>query len=123
MPRGGGGHSGGGHGGGGRGGGGHWAGHGGWHGGNRYSWNRWNWPGYGTSYYNYLWPGYGLYNDYVAYNPIQSTYGNCDCSMNGNIVTSNNCNSGTPVCTGGNCTCYNIPTQTSGCFNTRGAIC
>jgi hypothetical protein len=60
----------------------------------------------------------------VAVNPVQTTYGSCDCSITGNgVATSNNCNAGYPVCSGSNCTCYNVPTQTTGCFNTRGATC
>ena len=138
MP-GGGGHGGGGggfHGGGGgggfrggggvgRGGGSHWNGHPGWNGGYPYGWRRNNWPSYTNSYWGYL-GGYGYpwnYYPSVTVDPTQTTYGSCDCSLGNGAVTSNNCNAGVPMCSGTNCTCYNIPTQTTGCFNTRGATC
>lgn len=129
---GGGGHSGGGHAGG-------YAGHGAWsHSGSNRGWNRgnwnggWGWNGYGGYAGWPGWPGYTAYyypdiyttpyaGPFVGINDPGSVYGSCDCSVNGQVL-SNNCN-GNPVCTAGNCTCYNVPTNSMGCFNTQGAQC
>jgi len=84
--------------------------------------------GYGYPYYGgYGWPVYttfpsAAYGWGAPYNPILSQYGSCDCSGN-DYVTRNDCNQGVPVCVNGNCTCYNTASQTSGCFNQRGATC
>ena len=65
-------------------------------------------------------PSYYAYNSY--YSPVRTAYGSCDCNLNG-AVTNNNCTQGVPVCGGGNCTCFNLASQTTGCFNQRGDVC
>lgn len=76
--------------------------------------------GYGRYYAPIIYP---YYLTPMVYYPTSTMYGNCDCTLGSGRVTSNNCNSGVPICVGGNCTCYHYPTQTTGCYNTRGATC
>lgn len=75
-------------------------------------------PGY---YAGYTYPYYAPIYDWGS--PVGTAYGSCDCGISGNYVQANNCNGGIPLCAGGNCTCYNSASGTSGCHNTRGAIC
>lgn len=75
---------------------------------------------YGYPAYSYPLLAYGAYPTF--YSPVRTAYGSCDCNLNG-YVTNNNCTQGVPVCSGGNCTCFNQASQTFGCFNQRGATC
>lgn len=99
-------------------------------GGRHYPWRFRNFN-YPRTYYAPLYGGYdywpGYYYDYNYNYPItqlQSQYGSCDCDLNGNVITNNNCTlPNYPQCAANNCTCVSPVTGNYGCQNNTGAIC
>lgn len=87
---------------------------GGW--GRRYygNYQRYYAPGYYQS-----WPYQAIYAAPVV---ASSYYGSCDRSLQGTSIA-NNCTEGYPVATPTNCACFHVPSQSFGCFDTRGASC